>query len=369
MRRMAKRSWGRMVPGRGVVPGVAAAVAMLLPASGCGEPSEPATPPGAAEAAEAVERREDALAAIDRLLEARRIDEAARVASRLAERHPEDASVALRLGRVRLAERTIPGGPTGDGAAARVDRSSAAADALLRAIAGGIEDRETLALAATLLEGADRHAEAETIWRRLVERDPDDVEAALRLALDLETTGRRREAIEIAELVRARRPDEPFAAAVLGELHLADGDETGLDLIAESVRLDPDNAAWRMRQAVWLRRLGRCEEAITLLSAMPTQGSPRLPATREIAMCWMALGRPAKAAEIWERLAIEGSPQATWLGEAWREAARRHLDAGDREAARRCLERAGLEDPDHSSLAELRRAVETATAPPDAPRG
>lgn len=359
MHRMAKRSWRGIVPGRGPGPAVAVAVCLagLSAAAGCGEASEPAPP--AAESAAAVERREDALLAIDRLLEARRIDEAARVASRLAEVHPDDASVALRLGRVLLAERTIVEGAIGEGVASGAPRFSGAADALLRAIDGGIEDRETLVLAATLLEASDRPTAAEPLWRRLADRDSDDAEAALRLALNLDSTGRRHDAIEIAERVHARVPDDPFAGVVLGELRLAGGDERGLDLIAEAVRLDPGNAAWRLRRAVWLRRLGRCEEAITLLSALEANDAARLAATREIATCWMLLGRPAKAADAWETLAIEGAPRSPWLGEAWREAAWRRLDAGDRESAQRCLRRAAIEDPADPSIADLQAAFET----------
>jgi tetratricopeptide (TPR) repeat protein len=323
-------------------------VATALAMSGCGDSPEP---PDVAAAPDSVEAREQAVQAIDRLLEARRIDEAARVAERLAERHPEDAGAALRLGRVRLAQRSVGG----DRPRSRDELCSDAADALLDAIAGGIEDRETLVLAATLLEAADRVGEAEPIWRLLTERSLGDPEASLRLALNLESGDRRSEALEIALDVRVRHPDLPFAAATLGELRLAGGDEGGLEDLAAAVELDPGNPAWRIRQAVWLRRLGRCEEAITRLAAMPLDAAPPPTITREIAACWRRLGRPAKAAEAWERVAATRGDGTAWSGEAWREATRCHLDAGDREAASRCLRLAAIADPGHPALAELER--------------
>jgi tetratricopeptide (TPR) repeat protein len=318
-------------------------VVLAMP-TGCGERTTAPPPPSPVEA-NAVEARENALAAIDRLLEARRVDEAARVAERLAEVHPDDAAVALRLGRVRVAD------PRRD------LLSSAAADALLRAIEGGIEDPETFALAATLLESCDRDVEAEPLWRRLADDDPGDPEPPLRLALNLESQGRRGEAVAIAETTRDRHPDHAFAAVVLGELRLASGDERGLEALAEGVRLDPGQDAWRLRQAVWLRRLGRCEEAILILAASSAETPSGLARTREIAACWRRLQRPGKEASTWTDAARRRDLSPAQAGEAWREAARSHLDAGEREAAWRCLQEAAVADPEHPMLAELERAV------------
>lgn len=326
-------------------------VVLAMP-TGCGERTTAPPPPSPVEA-NAVEARENALAAIDRLLEARRVDEAARVAERLAEVHPDDAAVALRLGRVRVAERSL----AVDADPRRDLLSSAAADALLRAIEGGIEDPETFALAATLLESCDRDVEAEPLWRRLADDDPGDPEPPLRLALNLESQGRRGEAVAIAETTRDRHPDHAFAAVVLGELQLASGDERGLEALAEGVRLDPGQDAWRLRQAVWLRRLGRCEEAILILAASSAETPSGLARTREIAACWRRLKRPGKAASTWTDAARRRDLSPAQAGEAWREAARSHLDAGEREAAWRCLQEAAVADPEHPMLAELERAV------------
>jgi len=259
---------------------------------------------------------------------------------------------------VRVAERSlaVDAGPRRD------LRSSAAADALLRAIEGGIEDPETFALAATLLESCDRDAEAEPLWRRLADIDPGDPDPILRLALNLESQGRRAEASAIAETTRRRHPDHAFAAVVLGELQLASGDERGLETLAEGVRLDPDQDAWRLRQAVWLRRLDRCEEAILILAASSAETPSGLARTREIAACWRRLGRPGKAAATWADAARGRHLSSAQAGEAWREAARAHLDAGEREAAWRCLQEASVADPEHPTLAELERAVAGASA-------
>lgn len=355
MRRMAKRSWRIIVPGRAwpLVAGTA-----VLASFSCGDASNPvdAAPRPAPVAADAVERREETLEAIDRLLDAQRILEAARVADRLAERHPDDAAVALRLGRVRLAQRSFDpiGGAEAD------DLAAAAADALVRAIAEGVDDRETIALAATLLEAADRPGQAESFWRTLADRDGPGAEVGLRLALNLERQGRQSEAIAVAETIRARHPDHAFAAVVLGELQLSAGDERGLALLREGAGLDPERPAWRMREAIWLRRLGRCEEAITLLSARPrnsTISGEDVQATRELAACWNALARPDKAASLWESLAESSPPRSPWLGEAWRNAAAARLELGDRSAAWQALQQASVADPGHPNLAELERAI------------
>ncbi|MGA1058699.1 MAG: hypothetical protein ACO3Y3_13505, partial [Phycisphaerales bacterium] len=106
--------------------------------------------------------REAAIAAIERNLLAQRLDEASIVAEGLVASLPDDASAAAWFARVRVAQSQAAGANS----PAREPWLRDAASALDRALEGGIDDDETLALAASVAESLGDHAPAGARWAR-----------------------------------------------------------------------------------------------------------------------------------------------------------------------------------------------------------
>lgn len=326
-------------------------VSVVLPVSvgflgGCGgDAPPPATAPPALDA----KARETAIEAIRTRLLERNLAEATAVAQALVERSPEDPAANAWSARVLVALAAEP-------ATSEEERRRLIADAsrqLEVAIAGGVDDRETLAVAASCDEAMGEFDRATARWRQLVAQHPEDSVAVARQGLAIARAGRLDEARELLEDAVRRFDEDALVLAALGEVRLEQGDETGLLLFADARRLDPSATALRVREAVWQRRLGRPAEAVTLLAALPDSERVTPAVARELAASWRALGEPRKVAEVFEASA-RSSPRsiAPWLlaAEAW-------LDAGEPGRALEAMEIANSIDPSDAELARLRERL------------
>ena len=324
---------------------IAGLFTMLL--AGCGDGAS--EPKQSASNAARPESREAAIAAIERNLLAQRLDEAAIVAEGLVERMPEDASAAAWLARVRVAQANAS---PADGAR-REQRMQDAASAIDRALAGGVDDDETLMLAASIAETLGDHATAGPRWERLAARRPDDPNPALRIALNRWRLGDADEAGARFEAAAERWPSEPMVAAAFGEFLLEQGDATaGLARFADARSLDPDSVPLRIREANWLRRLGRPGDAIAMLTALPRPDQATLAVTRETSASWAALGRFDRAAAAWE-VCLRTDPASSDSIEAMAGAAGAWIAAGDRPRAKSWIDRIAAVEADHPELASL----------------
>ncbi|MFZ9691370.1 MAG: tetratricopeptide repeat protein [Phycisphaerales bacterium] len=293
--------------------------------------------------------REAAIAAIERNLLAQRLDEASIVAEGLVASLPDDASAAAWFARVRVAQSQAAGANS----PAREPRLRDAASALDRALQGGIDDDETLALAASVAESLGDHAAAGARWERLAASRPNDPDPALRLALNRWRLGEADDAVARFQAASERWPREPMVAAAYGEFLLERGEAAaGLAKFAEARSLDPDSIALRVREGNWLRRLGRAEESIALLTALSRSDQATLAVTRETAAAWKALGRSDRAASAWE-VCLRTDPASADSTEAMLGAADAWLAAGDRARAKSWLDRVAANDPDHPDLVAL----------------
>lgn len=285
--------------------------------------------------------------------------EAAAVARRLREAMPDDPTVAAMLGRIAIAEAARLEGPAG------IDRRREALGHLSVAIAGGVDDSETLGLAAGLGEFLGRPADAEPLRRRLAARAAEACDPRLALAWNLSMQERDEEAIAIAIDTRRRFPDSPLAAAMVGELRLAAGDAAGLADLAEARRLDGGSTALRIREAAWHRRLGDPNHAILLLAALDATSRRDPEVARELAASHAARGDLGAAAGAWEE-ALAADPRridlALEAAEAWRA-------AGDRSRAAAALRHAASIDPRNEAIPRLEQAISRgdASAPPESP--
>ncbi|MEY2964597.1 MAG: hypothetical protein RLZZ228_410, partial [Actinomycetota bacterium] len=110
--------------------------------------------------------------------------------------------------------------------------------------------------------------------------------------------------------------------------------------------------ALRVREGNWLRRLGRAEESIALLTALSRSDQATLAVTRETAAAWKALGRHDRAASTWE-VCLRTDPASADSTEAMLGAADAWLAAGDRARAKSWLDRVAANDPNHPDLVAL----------------
>lgn len=354
--------------------GPAAALALLLAATialgvspGCSD--EPAVPPPQNELSASA--REAAIAAIEQNLLSQRLDEARSIADRLLRRAPRDASVNACVARVRIAQ-----GQRAD----ENNREPFMSEALVClevAIAGGLDDDENLALAASLAESLDDYRAAAPRWETLAARDPDAAGPAVRLGLNLWQRGLIAQASAQLDAAAARFPDDPTALAAWAEFRLERGDASALETLVAARALAPAEVGLRLREASWRRRLGAPNDAVTLLSALTPAEQARPEVTRELAAAWLALDRPERAAEAWEALIaanlvdpVTGRVDSDRSRAAMLEAAAAWIEAGAPARAAPWLDRCEpfADREELARIAELRgRVASGEDSPPPSP--
>lgn len=250
--------------------------------------------------------RDSSLDAIQRWLTAGRADNAIAVARTLAERLPDDPHVRLALGRTLLAlgseARIDPGGgPTRARAlsAEAVEALRPAYEAWRDGNPRAAETRRSLGLA---LEGDDRLDEAIQIYAEA--RLEEDPVSRFHLGLALLRAERPDEAAIVLSEVESVRPDDAFVVAARAEAARTLGRPDEARALADvAVRLDGGSWPIRVQRASILRRLGDPKAAIESLLAMDDSSRLELPVLEEMTEGWLALGRPAAAADQWAELA------------------------------------------------------------------
>jgi tetratricopeptide (TPR) repeat protein len=125
-------------------------------------------------------------------------------------------------------------------------------------------------------------------YRRALEIDSDQVGSRNNLALALESTGRRGEALALAQEAYARDDRNPMVLDTLGWLWVgADRGERGVRLLERAHALAPDDPTVSYHLAVGLRETGRIGESRALLEELEARLGPddvlRVPVTDAIA--------------------------------------------------------------------------------------
>jgi tetratricopeptide (TPR) repeat protein len=106
-------------------------------------------------------------------------------------------------------------------------------------------------------------AEAETLFRRFLERYPEDAEAANNLVCAIRDQGRAEEAIETLKGAILKTPDIPLLWNTMGTIMSDQGDFPNAQLFfTEALRLDPDFPKARHNLATVLLMQGNIEEAL-----------------------------------------------------------------------------------------------------------
>ncbi|MGA1266677.1 MAG: tetratricopeptide repeat protein [Phycisphaerales bacterium] len=251
----------------------------------------------------------EAMASVERLLDAGRHAEALRAAETLQRARARDPLAAEMLGRARMAAGASP--------ASIAEAFAMAAD--LDPVSPGLQSAAGVTAAATgSWSEALRRAEAAS---RL---QPGNPQHDFHRAIALRRLGRSRDALQAARTVRQRLPMDPAVRIELAECELACGDvDAALADARAAVALERAAAATRVAAADVARRCGALDDAVALL--MPLVGSGEPSVLVAVAECHGLAGRHDESARWWERAAA--APAAGWMACAG--ACRAHAAAGD----------------------------------------
>jgi Flp pilus assembly protein TadD len=157
------------------------------------------------------------------------------------------------------------------------------------------------AAGADLLLGRGEAAGAAQAYRAGLIHAPDEPGLHYGLAIALYRQGALEEAR--AAITRAVRLD-PFSSKIVeyqGLIDLAQGrDEVGVSRLRRAIDLDPTRPSPWVNLGSWLGRSGEHERAARLFRSARERDPAYLPAYRNLALSWIALGRPDSARAVVE---------------------------------------------------------------------
>ena len=261
-----------------------------------------------------------AMDAVETSLRSARFDEALRIAVRLTEVAPKNGDVFELLGRAEIAAGLAATNPARQ-KAMRV----AAATAYSRAVELSPPSAGLLNAAGVAAQSSGDPAAAVGFFARAAKLDPSNPQHPLFAGLALLQTGHIEEARISLEIARTLDPKSPWPVSALSGIALTSGDaQTALALAREARVLDPRNDELRVPEAKALRKLGRHQEVLTLLLALPQQARMTEAITWEISSAHESLGDRPAAAQVWAKWA-----EISGTSEAAADAVRRWTEAGD----------------------------------------
>lgn len=291
-----------------------AALCMLIAGAHCSKQDDPIA------RAEDPAARRAALDAVEASLRSARLDDALRIARRLAEALPDDADAQEILARTHLARSLATVHP-----ALQSAERAAAAQAYLRAAQLQPTHAGFQSAAGVAAQQAGMLNEAIACFERAHSADPANAQHPLYLGQVLLQSGDVVRARVCLERARALAPESPWPLSGLSGLELQAGNAPlALELAQRARTLDPLSDPLRVAEAKALRRLGRHADVLTLLLALPPKSRASEAFAWEIASAHESLGDRVAAAAAWGEWAEQCAS-----AEAAADAARRWEDAGD----------------------------------------
>lgn len=197
--------------------------------------------------------------------------------------------------------------------------------------------------------------QAKSWYRQAIGLDAQDVRPPLYLA-QLEFNENPAKARELLAWVVSMDSNIAEAHASIALLHAIDGNEHAAEAaMSEALRSDRGPAI-RVVQARVFRTLGQPSRGVEVLLALDGPARSTEPAATELAACWAAIDRPDRSADAWDDCFSANAHRT----DAWRyalNAARAHLEAGNRPAAARGIEQAEMLSAPASEVAAVRAAA------------
>jgi len=209
-------------------------------------------------------------------------EEASAILEKLAREYPNEPLVWEQLSEVRLHE-------------GRVDEAYAM---ILKAIDLGHDTRDLEFNAGLLAAGLNRIDEAIIHMEQACRLAPTDIQAPLYLANLYRKTNEIPKAQQQLLHVLDINKNEPMAWGGLAQLaFLEDKRDLAEQYLGKARALAPGFATWQVLEAKLLRRRGKPEAAITLLSALGPNVRYSQEVVSEVAQCWALMSLPLKAAQ------------------------------------------------------------------------
>ncbi len=225
---------------------------------------------------------------------------------------------------------------------------------------------EVRVLAGSAAMGLEHYEQAIKHYETALSIDPGKAINAVYLANAQQRIGE--DDLAVTTLLTALRRDSRLhsAYALLSDIYAKQNkvalalDQIGRALENAQAENTAARTAYTLKRAALLRRDNRPAEAIAALEALPPQARVTPDVLRDTATGWAMLGKPAMAAELYERvLAVDPSNDL-----AAAEAARWWLKADNPDAARRNLQALRRINPRHEAVNELDVQLKT-PAPAD----
>lgn len=193
---------------------------------------------------------------------------------------------------------------------------SAEADTLRKELLARNPDDVILQVAAAEgLEALGREPEAETLLRGALAARPGELGITLRLVRLLRRSGRSEEALGLLEHVEGGVRAQAHLEGLAGDLQVEIGDASAaLEAYTRAARLAPSDGQWALRRGEQLLRLGRPEEALRVLRAGRDCYPRPVELEARIGLALLALGRREPALEAY-RLSL-AAPEDTLAGAA-----------------------------------------------------
>ena len=291
-----------------------------------------------------------ALASIERLLDAGRAEEALRAAESLSKTAPDEALVAEMLGRARLAAHR----PADEIADAYAAASALAPESPgLHGVAG-----MTAAQAGRIEQAMAQLREAERL-------EPGNPQHALMQARLLLARPNAPAALEAAERAHRLAPNDPTVIAWTALCHLATGSRgQALQLARAALAAGTPSPELRVEVADMLVQAGSADEAMAAIDPLLRATGTTAALLESVARCQSSAGRHADAAATWQRLA--SAPTQPWrpclmAGECL-------IDAGSTQAAREWIARAAERGAPPAELARVEARLRDAVSGSSGPR-
>ncbi|HJW95865.1 MAG TPA: sulfatase-like hydrolase/transferase [Thermoanaerobaculia bacterium] len=204
----------------------------------------------------------------------------------------------------------------------------------------------------------EQYAKAIPLLEQILQKDPYNLDAALRLATAHSSLGNEQQALAAFERAQAIAPDSPDVRTYLA-LHLARGKEwqRAVPMLEQILAAAPDKVPAIEALALIRERQGRFEEALTLLQRLYALRTPSPTELVHLGQLAMQLGNTPVAIDAFEKAHSDHDLELGVL----------YLDADRLTEARDALDRVPPAHPDYAMALFKRAQVSVLLHEPDAP--
>lgn len=169
-----------------------------------------------------------------------------------------------------------------------------------------------------LSEGAQlfqqgKYEEAIALFQKVIEKDPDNVEAHYNLALSLLRSGKQEEAIALLEKVKEMKPDMMETYLALGECYFNKGEnDKAVSYFEKALEIDPNNAEVYYNVGIIHYKNDRTDDAVKNFLASKSLDPEYAPTYYQLGLAYIKKGEMDKAIQNLEMFLEKDpdSPQA-----------------------------------------------------------